>query len=221
MTTNGTSQLVSTFIEKQLPSFIREDNPTFVNFLEAYYEYLEQANTTLQYGKTIERAKNLLLNSDIDTSIDAFSEKMYKEFLAFFPKDAALNKKVVLKRAKDFYRSRGSEKSFRFLFRALYGLDSDIYLPKNDVLIVSNGKWLIERSIKIKNVYVNGVLTNTTQGADYFINTKAKGETSTASAIVERITTAIVNSAYVFEMYVSNIEGVFIDGETISTVDGY
>lgn len=216
---NGTNQTISTLIERQLPEFVRQNGPMFQAFLENYYAYLEQGVTDVASGKVIDRAKGLLDNADIDTAIDGFAQKMYLEFLAYFPQDAQINKGFILKNIKDFYRGRGSEQSYRFLFRALYGKESSVYFPKTDILIVSNGKWQIDKSLKVTNITVNGVVNNTAQGALFFVNTLVKGNNSTATAAVERTTTAFVNNALVFELFVSGVVGAFIGGEVITTTD--
>ena len=55
----ATNNKISTVVSSQLPEFVRADHPVFVAFLQAYYEYLEQSNSTLSFGKTVERAKNI------------------------------------------------------------------------------------------------------------------------------------------------------------------
>ena len=67
MTTNNK---ISTVVSSQLPEFVRSDHPTFIAFVKAYYEYLEQSNTVLSYGKTVERAKNLTKYFDTDKITD-------------------------------------------------------------------------------------------------------------------------------------------------------
>ena len=42
---------LSSLVASQLPEFVREDNQTFVAFIEAYYEYLQ--NTTGNDLKTL------------------------------------------------------------------------------------------------------------------------------------------------------------------------
>ena len=69
---------VSVKVEGQLPAFVKQDHPTFVAFLEAYYEYMEQQ------GKPIEVLGNLQKYNNLDeTTI---------EFLDYFePKIEELN----------------------------------------------------------------------------------------------------------------------------------
>lgn len=212
MTTNNK---ISNLVSTQLPDFVRADHQNFVAFLEAYYEYLEQSNTTIQFGKTVERAKNMLNYLDIDTTIDGFAQKFYNEFLSLIPKDVAVDKTFILKNVKDFYRARGTEKSFRFLFRTLFNEEPEFYYPKNDILIASSGKWFIERSLRITGMTGGDSLTSLQQ----FINTKISGSTSGASAIVERVLVSYEGGEQVFELYISDILGTFANGEGITTTD--
>ena len=107
---------VSTTINQQLPDFIRADAPLFKAFVEGYYEFLEQANNAL------DASRNLLNYQDIDTSIDKYAEYLRREIIPDFPRNTLANTHFLLKNAKDLYTSRGSEKSYQLLFRALYNL---------------------------------------------------------------------------------------------------
>ncbi|NDB82743.1 MAG: hypothetical protein EB127_08390, partial [Alphaproteobacteria bacterium] len=77
----ATNNKISDIVSSQLPEFVRADHPTFVAFIQAYYEYLEQSNSTLSLGKTIERAKNLQNYFDTDkiteTGLDEFNVHLY------------------------------------------------------------------------------------------------------------------------------------------------
>ena len=144
---------ISNLVASQVPFFVRNDHENFVAFVEAYYEFLEQ-----QTG-VVNVSKNLLDQSDVDLT-DIFIEKFYDNFLPFIPKDTAVDKTLILKHIKDFYRARGTEKSIRFLMRILFDEDVEFYYPQKDVLKVSDGKWYQEKSVKITNVKVDGVANN-------------------------------------------------------------
>ena len=47
-------------VNRQLPEFVREDYPTFVAFVEAYYEYMQSQGVDLNELR------------DIDTTLDSF-----------------------------------------------------------------------------------------------------------------------------------------------------
>lgn len=211
----NTNTKISTVVSSQLPFFVRNDHPTFVAFLEAYYEYLEQANNTLQYGKTTERAKNLLTYLDIDNTLDDFSEKLYQRFLYFLPKNTKADKDLILKNAKDFYRSGGSEKSIRFLMRALFNEEIEFYYPKKDVLRASDGKWYIERTLRVTEEAINGVANTTTSALEKFVSRRITGNTSNATAKVESVSRFFDKNIRVDELVISEVKGDFTAGETI------
>lgn len=210
---------ISNLVDSQLPGFIRDYNPLFGDFLQAYYEYMEQSNNAVVLGKTVDRANQLLNYQDIDTTIDLFSQHLYDEFMALFPQNMLANKAIVLKNIKQFYRAKGTQKSYRFLFRALYGEEIDFVLPKDQILRASAGKWFIEQSIRVSSVTVNGISENNLAGLQFFVNTKIKGQTSAATAFVERVLVSQQNGVQVFEVFLSHQQGSFSQGETITSTD--
>jgi hypothetical protein len=216
---SGTSKKISNFVSSQVPGFVRDDHPNFVAFLEAYYEYLEQSNNTVSLGKTVDRAKNLLNYADIDNTLDVFAEKLYKEFLQYFPKESQANKKTVLKNIKDFYRSKGSEKSFNFLFRSIYGKDVSFYYPKDDVLRASSGKWFIEKSVRITDITIDDVSTTSITDLEKFKNTQITGQTSDATAYIERIQISFEEGIQIYELFLSNQIGSFDGGENVTATN--
>ena len=126
---------ISNLIQSQVPFFVRNDHENFVAFVEAYYEFMEQQNGVVNVSRS------LLEQDDVDLT-DIFVEKFYDNFIPFIPKDTAVDKILIIKKIKDFYRARGTEKSIRFLMRLLFDDEVDFYYPQQDVLKVSDGKWL-------------------------------------------------------------------------------
>jgi len=202
---------ISNLIETQVPQFVRDDHPTFVDFLEAYYEYLEQANNL------VDISKNMLDYKDIDHSIDTFVEKFYDNFLKIIPDETIADRNLILKNVKDFYRARGSEKSIRFLLRTLFNLDTEFYYPKLDILRASDGKWFIEKSLKITDVEVDGTSNSSIVALNNFVNKEIIGNTSNARAYVESINTYYESGILVKELKISNQTRDFSSDETIFT----
>lgn len=60
-----TDKLTSLLVNHQVPEFVREEYPLFINFLEAYYEYLEQKQGT-QLNDLTAKSKDLRYISDVD-----------------------------------------------------------------------------------------------------------------------------------------------------------
>ena len=66
---------ISSIISEQLPEFVQSDHPTFITFLDAYYEFLEQ------HGEAVEVTRNSRIYNDIDLTVDAFVDYFKKNFL--------------------------------------------------------------------------------------------------------------------------------------------
>lgn len=143
-----TDYKTSILVNRQLPEFVREEYPLFQSFLEAYYEFLEQQQGT-EKNDLITKAKDLRYISDIDYSIDDFEQQFFNTFAALFPRDVSVDKAFLIKHVLPLYLSKGSEKSFKLLFRMLFGQELEIKYPKNEILRASDGKWLIENIVKV------------------------------------------------------------------------
>ncbi len=153
----------SLLIRSQLPEFIQEEYPTFIAFLEAYYEFLEQKQGT-QINDLITQAKNLRNVSDVDESIAQFQTNFINNYAPLLPQDTVVDKAFLLKKVLPLYLSKGSVKSFELLFKLIYGQEVAITYPKDNILRASDGKWVVENVIRIdNNVYSYYVGNNQTK----------------------------------------------------------
>ncbi|NDB59536.1 hypothetical protein EB001_13960 [bacterium] len=223
---NKTSLLISS----QLPAFVREEHDTFVKFLEYYYKFLEQD------GQQQYVAKNFLHYLDVDNikaDIDydnelgeahqiseggdyhGFLQRMYNTFVKYIPDSVLADKTLILKHAKEFYRATGSEKSVRFLIQALYNKTADFYYPKTDILRASDGKWFIEKSLRVRDIKVDNVSNSI--AATNFSNTSIKGSLSNATAIVEKVDSYYDKGQLIYELKLSGIYKEFFNAEEIYT----
>jgi len=200
----STDKKISTLVEQQFPQFARDDGPNLVAFVKAYYEWTEQANNA------IEVSKNLINYQDIDNTYDKYLEYFHREIIDNIPRSTLADRKKLAKHAKDMHRARGSELSYRLLFRLLYNEEIDFYYPGEDMLRVSDGRWLIEKSVRIGSPRV-GVTTE-------FDNQNIKGLTSGATAKVDKIIGSISGGSLVDELYLLDVVGAFQDNEKIALV---
>lgn len=138
---------ISILVSRQVPEFIREENPIFVSFLEAYYEFLENKIGT-EINDLTTQAGILRYVSDVDYSIESFEQQFFNTFADLLPSESAVSKEVLIKNVLPLYLSKGSEKSFKLLFRMLFGSELEVSFPKNNVLRASDGKWLIDTAIR-------------------------------------------------------------------------
>lgn len=197
-------QKASPVILEKMPGFVRADHPTFVAFLEAYFEWLESDYSEFS-------PYDIKFAKDVDLSIDSFIDHFRNEFLVNFPKNLAVNqvtgpldKRKLIKNIKDFYREKGTEKSFNFLFRILFDVDVDIYLPKFDILRASDGTWTEQKSIRTTvNLGTNifKTINKQIQQIDLETNT-VKGYARVSRAIVFRR-----GEFEVAELFLNDIQG--------------
>ena len=200
---------ISHLVKSQAPFFVRNDHENFIRFMECYYEYLEQESKVVNILKTSKE------NMDIDLTVDEFADHLYNMYMHIMPTDILADKKLVLKHIKDFYRAKGTEKAARFLMHILYNQDIEVYYPKKDVIRASDGKWFIQKSLRITDTKINSILDTTLSGLESFIGTQIRGETSNTTAIVERVDRLYEQGTQVDELIISNIDGSFINGEEI------
>ena len=204
---------ISPHVEREVPEFVRSDHPIFVNFLEAYYEWLEQKINV--FGRTV-----LLQDiSDIDRTLDEYVGHFKKQFLLNFPEKLAtdqdgnsVDEKTLLKNIKDFYQTKGSEKSYQLLFRLLYDSACDFYYPKEDILRASDGRWIEEQAIKITSA--NGV-ENFKMSGNKIEQINRNNSEVTASARVYRVSQYNIGPHEVTELFINSIVGEFKSGEDV------
>jgi hypothetical protein len=216
-----TDNKASILVPYQLPEFIRSDYKTFVAFLQAYYEWMEHQdigtwsanNQFTPSGKegAAYGIQNLHNYTDIDYSdpgstYNKFIDYYFNDFLPNFPKDTLADKSKLIKIARELYQSKGTPASYQFLFRALYNSDADIFLTRDVVFKASDGKWYVSKSLKLDTEDSQFLSIN---------NLRLFGETSKSIATVERSIRVGTRT----EVYISNIERVFVSGETVRVVD--
>lgn len=141
---------ISTLVPNQLPEFVRSDYATFVAFLEAYYEFLEQDQAPHEV------IQNIRSYADIDRTIDSFIEYFIRQYCDTIPRTVLYNKKELVKNIQDLYNNKGSEKAYRLLFQILFNKNIDFLYPYQQVLKASDGKWVQRTSFFMKTVTGNG-----------------------------------------------------------------
>ena len=195
--------LTSSLVKNQLPNFVRDDYPTFITFLEKYYEWLETNN---QVSYEIDALRNSI---DLDTADDFYIDKLKNDLAPYFPKEIVADKKLFLKLVAQFYRANGTQDAVKFLFRALFNENIEIYYPKDDILKASDGKWVLPLALRID-----------TNDNNIFNIEKCMiiGQTTKSTAIVEKVVRSVdrqLGISYT-ELFISNIQRLFTTGEIIT-----
>lgn len=204
---------ISTQIEREIPQFIRIEYPYFVAFIKAYYEWMEQDGSPYHF------IANTLNYTDVDRTSLEFLDYFGRNFLNPLPNVIydQNNIATLVKNIEQYYSARGSEKAFEFLFRLFeYKDDADhdieFYYPSYDMLRVSDGKWVNEKSIKIIDPpddvtdWEAGEMTGLSSGAKAVVDEVKVYKSTSGTSIAE---------IFLLEYDVIHTLGTFICGEDI------
>ena len=158
-------------------------------------------------------SRTLLKSRDIDSTTSSMLDHFTKEFLVNIPVTLSADKSLLIKHISDIYRAKGTSTSYDFLFKSLYDIqDLTFYTPKIDLLKPSSGNWQQDQSIRI--ITLDPITS--------FESHSVTGKQSGATGIVNRIEQFAAGVFDITELFLTDIVGIFIVGETIvsNDVDG-
>lgn len=194
-------------IEYQLPEFIRTDYPQFVEFIKAYYKFLETSNDPNKIVYNLETYRNI---DDIPLFVlDKIKQEVMLDFNLDITKDIQTNSKPndknIVKNIKQFYDSKGTENSIKFLFRILYDKEIKIEYPKVHIFKPSESIYSIKNILRIRVPDINIIqfLKHKT-----IYQTKTDGKYQVTAEIINCVSN-IIGGDYIVELQLSNIIGEF------------
>lgn len=125
-------------VSQQVPEFVRAEYPAFLEFLKAYYTWLED-----EYS--IGKLENLV---DLDDTIDEFLI-YFRKALDLYNITANNNDRFYIRNIKELYTSKGSFQGFEFLFKILYDAQSSIDIPWDYTFRPSEAQWIQDVSFLV------------------------------------------------------------------------
>jgi hypothetical protein len=192
---------ISQFTGDLFPAFYKEEGPNFIAFVQAYYEWLETNDQALY------EARRLPEYRDIDQTLDDFIVFFKTKYLNDIQFTTASNKELFIKNSLDFYRSKGTPRAVELFFKLIHGIQADVYYPGDDLFRLSDNDYrtitYLELSHSVNNVQ--------------FVGKTVTGASSGATAYAEKLIRKKVNTYFVDVLYLSNLEGNFSTGESISS----
>ena len=203
----SSNNLVSFLVSEQVPDYVRDDHPNFVNFVKAYYEFLEQTTGPIY------RTKNLNYYNDIDETLDEFIEYFRREYAESIPTDILGDKRLTTKFIKDLYRRKGSREAYKFLFRELYGEEIELDFPGEDVIKASDSVW--QQDIKVRVIETDAVRAS----PQFTEGTIILGTDSSANATISGSVTKVISGQRLLELDLTSLNGQFNSNDTIKFVD--
>lgn len=145
---------LSSVVSATIPDFLQYEYGVFVEFVKEYYRWMELSKNVNYIPHSIEQFL------DVDTVPPELIDKFYETYLAVFPKKFATDKETgnkvditkIIKRIRDFYKRKGTEDSFRFLFRLMFDAEITLSYPREKIITASQGKWVVPTFIRIQNL---------------------------------------------------------------------
>ena len=129
--------------------------------------------------------------------LDKFFEKLKSQIAPGFEKRnfySDLNQGIFVKQLKDFYGSRGTDNSFKILFKALYNENVDVIKPKDNLIRPSDADYGLTKDIVVEAISgdPSELRNSTLYQYQYQDISYAYGPVSA----VEKISTGITTSNY-------------------------
>ena len=95
----------------------------------------------------------------------AFVRNFETQYLASFPEESlkpTVDKKTLIKNIKQFYQSKGTDQSIKFIFNSIVAKEPDdvptVYYPKDYTFKSSNGEWINKYALKVR--VISGNISN-------------------------------------------------------------
>ena len=189
---------VSTVVGNQIPDFITDESANFKQFLEAYYEWMQSTYLPQSHLENIR---------DIDTTVDMFIEHFKNEIMQPIPEGVLTDKRLLAKRIQDIYRSKGTEQSYKFLFRILFNEDAELFFPKTALLRPSSGTWSADTVIRI---------SDTTGGSPLELVGATISQTQPVGDGTFRTVTGFVENAVSTQIGTKTVTDLTMDDESIT-----
>jgi hypothetical protein len=138
---------IETLISEQIPEFVTDNTTSMLPlFLEYYYEFMESEEEQNTF------TRDILKYFDSFTTNSNILNGNFEE-VSRMPHKMAADKRKFAKRAYDVYRAKGTEESFKLLFRLFFDIDVEITYPSQNILRASDGRWTRESEILVRLTY--------------------------------------------------------------------
>lgn len=132
----GTRKLVHSPVATVAPSYYQQEYPKLVDFLEKYFEYIED---TAGFGDLLNKLKDV---RDIDVSESEYVDILAStEFGAALPDLSSIDEAAAVRIFEYWYKSKGTKAAVDMYFRVFLNTNVEVVYPKDNMLIVDGGEW--------------------------------------------------------------------------------
>ena len=190
---------IHTDIPSQFPAIYREEGPLFVDFIQAYYKYIDEQENNFRDAFSVR---------DIDTTFERFLVYFKKKYLSSLPLKEDKDIRFLLKHIQDLYRRKGSKESIELLFRMFFDEEIEVFYPSLNLLRISDSKY--GSNAYLEMIPVRSVIDYPIRKSDKII-----GDTSKAEAFIDEIVFQNISGLIVPTLYLSNVYGSFTKDDNL------
>jgi len=176
---------VAAILNEFVPDHISANYPKFVEFVAAYFNFLEEVNESGYYQNTLPEQR------DIRTQEQQFLQRIQKEIGLFAPREYEANPQVFYDRISELWRSKGSQEAVETFFRLFLDDAVEIRYPWNQVLIPSDGRWIVENKLRV---------TMISGEAEDYVGQTIRQVGSDAQARVDRVERRVYSDGVIHEL---------------------
>jgi hypothetical protein len=200
-------------IESKIPQFITNEYPAAHKLIVDFYKWLESDKNFIRVLTEFREGQ------EVNKQIEPYVDLIISELGWFFNRPITINKSALVSTLKDFYLSRGSENSFKYLFKVLFGEDVAISYPREYLFTLSNSNYS-------RDHWVLTTATNFGTGLfEKIINSNSlsltiTGQTSGTSLSITKIIPIIYDGTHYLKILVSETELDFKPIESVIISDG-
>jgi hypothetical protein len=181
---------IAPLVKKQFPSFYLEEGDNFLQFVKAYYEWMDTEGPS-------QKSRRLGEYRDIDNTLDEYLDHFMSKYMHGIPKNILSDKRLLEKHIYDLYRSKGTVEGLKLLFRLIYRKDISVYTPQVDMLKTSDGNWT-------RRKYLEVLPTNASNHFSY-LNKFITGSNSGAVAYVEESIQFYIGNQLINILYLTDV----------------
>ena len=123
-------------MKSRFPGFVARKYPDFEKFMSAYFDFLEQD------GEVINYLTNFMDNNDTSNEQALYWDNILSDLGWALGVELKIEKRVFILFLRDYYTSRGSFNSLKFLFKIIFDDEPEVDYPRDDLLMTSNSKYV-------------------------------------------------------------------------------
>ena len=193
--------------QESIPSFLREQNPNLVAFLDYYYQWMAQD------GNALDLLENQIEYADVTKTTPTMLSLFTSELLKFIPASSNVNRSLIANNIKDFYKAKGTLPSYDFIMNILFNDTATIQWNTDKVFRPSTNSSIRNGQISVYS--------------DSAWNSQAIGSMMTqvipseASLIIEDVVSTTVNgkNVNIIQINPESVVGDFVVGSDIRALD--